>query len=177
MRLLTVGHGTLAAEAFAALLSGAGVETLVDIRRFPASRRHPHFARELMGDWLAPSGVDYRWEPVLGGRRPTSAASPNQGLRDAGFRGYADYMATGDFAAGLERLLGDARAATTAAMCAESLWWRCHRRLVADAAVLLGGAEVLHLLHDGRLQPHQLTEGVVADGGRLLYRPIWSAPG
>ncbi len=158
-RLFTVGHGTLSSEQFAALVASAGVQLVVDVRSAPGSRRHPHFGRLAMERWLPAAGIGYRWEPDLGGHRRPVEGSTNTALRHPAFRGYADYMATGAFAAGLRRLLDDARARPTAAMCAETLWWRCHRRLVADAAVLLFGAEVRHLGHDGRVSAHQLTEG------------------
>jgi uncharacterized protein (DUF488 family) len=171
--LLTVGHGTLGSEELAELLASAGVQLVVDIRSAPGSRRHPHFGREQMERWLPAAGIDYRWEKDLGGHRRPVVGSANTALRHPGFRGYADYMATGSFAAGLARLLDDAAARPTAAMCAETLWWRCHRRLVADAAVLLEGAAVYHLGHDGRLSAHRVTEGarmVERDGTtRLVY--------
>ena len=168
-RLLTVGHGTATAEELAALLTGAGVATVVDVRRFPASRRHPQFARETMAAWLSRSGVAYRWEPRLGGRRPVPPGSPDVALRNDAFRGYAGHMRSAGFRAALGELLELAAEATTAVLCAESLWWRCHRRLIADAATLLHGVEVAHLGHDGRLAPHRATEGVRVDGDRLLY--------
>jgi uncharacterized protein (DUF488 family) len=158
--LLSVGHGTLGSEELAELLASAGVQLVVDIRSAPGSRRHPHFGREQLERWLPAAGIDYRWEKDLGGHRRPVVGSANSALRHPAFRGYADYMATGSFAAGLARLLGDAAACSTAAMCAETLWWRCHRRLVADAAVLLEGAAVYHLGHDGRLAAHRVTDGV-----------------
>lgn len=168
--LLTVGHGTLEAEAFSRLLTKAGVQCLVDIRSFPGSRRHPQFNREAMAEWLAEAGVTYRWEPRLGGRRRGRPESPNEGLRNPGFRAYADHMRTAEFSAGLRQLLEEAEAEQTACMCAESLWWRCHHRLVADAAALREQAEVLHLLHDGTSQPHPVTEGCRMDEeGLLVY--------
>ncbi len=158
-RLLTVGHGTLSSDQFASLVASAGIHLVVDVRSAPGSRRHPHFGRVAMERWMPAAGVDYRWEPDLGGHRRPMEGSANTALRHPAFRGYADHMATAAFAGGLRRLLDDALARPTAAMCAETLWWRCHRRLVADAAVLLFGAEVRHLGHDGRLSAHQLTEG------------------
>ncbi len=167
--LLTVGHGTLAADRFARLLGDAGVETVVDVRTAPGSRRHPQFSRAELGRWLPPCGIGYRWEPRLGGFRRPGRDSPHVALRHPSFRGYADYMETDDFAAGMARLVAEARQTLVAVMCSESLWWRCHRRLVADAAVLLEGFEVLHLGHDGRLLPHRLTDGVRRDDRRLVY--------
>jgi uncharacterized protein (DUF488 family) len=174
-RLLTLGHGTASAEELVALLDGAGVERLVDVRTAPGSRRHPHVRREAMAGWLGAAGVAYRWEPELGGFRKAQAGgahgpgSVNTALRHPAFRGYADYMRTPPFWAALDRLLAEAAEAPTAAMCSETLWWRCHRRLLADAAVLVRGAEVLHLDHRGRLEPHRPTEGVRRDGDLLAY--------
>lgn len=144
---------------------------VVDVRRFPGSRRHPHFRRGEMAVWLSEAGVDYRWEEDLGGRRPAAEDSPNTGLRDAGFRGYADHMRTPVFRAGLARVLTEAARRPTAVLCAESVWWRCHRRLLADAAVLLHDAQVAHLSHDGRLHPHELTDSVAREGDLLVYAP------
>ncbi|MDA8357829.1 MAG: DUF488 domain-containing protein [Actinomycetota bacterium] len=179
--LLTVGHGTLESEELAALLASAGVQLVVDIRSAPGSRRHPHFGREHMERWLPTAGIDYRWDKDLGGHRRPGVGSVNTALRHPAFRGYADYMATGPFAAGLARLLDDAARRPTVAMCAETLWWRCHRRLVADAAVLLDGAEVCHLGHDGRLSVHRVTEGarmVETDGTtRLVYDAVAACHG
>jgi uncharacterized protein (DUF488 family) len=167
--LLTVGHGTLSADALARLLGDAGVTLVVDVRSHPGSRRHPHFAREPMGDWLTAGGTGYRWEGRLGGRRRPVPDSPNAALRNRAFRGYADHMATADFAEALAAVLDDASLARVAVLCAESLWWRCHRRLLADAAVLVGGARVHHLFHDGRLTPHALTGEARLGGGHVVY--------
>jgi uncharacterized protein (DUF488 family) len=170
-RLLTVGHGTLAASEFTSLVTGAGVELLVDVRSYPGSRRHPQFGRDSMADWLPAAGVGYRWERRLGGRRPVRPDSPHVALRNPAFRGYADHMSApgSGFAAALDELVGWAASQRTAVMCAESLWWRCHRRLLADAAVLLRGVDVRHLLHDGRLVAHTVTEGARLADGHLVY--------
>ena len=181
--LLTVGHGTLAAEDFTALLRSAGVRALVDIRRFPGSRRHPHVHTDQMRVWLPEAGVAYRWEERLGGRRSRVPGSPNTGLRNASFAGYADWMATPVFWQALDQVLAEAAERSTAVMCSESLWWRCHRRMVADAALLARGVEVRHLLHDGRLAPHVVTdvarrdgELVVYDGGQPALPPLGEGP-
>ena len=168
-RLLSFGHGTATAEELVALLQRAGVERLVDVRTAPGSRRHPHVRREAMAGWLGEAGIAYRWEPQLGGFRKPAPQSVNHALRHPAFRGYADYMRTPPFWAALDRLLAGAAAAPAAAMCSETLWWRCHRRLLADAAVLVRRAEVLHLDHRGRLEPHRPTEGVRRDGELLAY--------
>jgi uncharacterized protein (DUF488 family) len=169
MRLTTVGHGVLGAEAFTALLRDAGLERLVDVRSHPGSRRHPHVGRAEMERWLPAGGVAYRWEPELGGFRRAVPGSPNTALRHDGFRGYADHMRGRGFRTALDTLLGDAAAAPTVVMCAEGLWWQCHRRLLADAAALIAGAEVVHLMHDGNLQAHRPTDGVRRDGDLLVY--------
>lgn len=167
--LCTVGHGTLTGDELAGLVTAAGVEMVVDVRSFPASRRHPQFRREAMERWLPEAGVAYTWEPRLGGRRRPAPDSPHTALRVAAFRGYADHMETSEFREALDDLLVEAAARPTTVMCAESVWWRCHRRLLADAAVLLRGASVEHLFHDGRLQAHPPTAEARVDGRRLVY--------
>ena len=168
-RLLTVGHGTLLADALSDLLTGAGVELVVDVRTSPGSRRHPHFGRDRMAVWLPDAGIGYRWEPDLGGWRSARPDSPHVALRDKAFRGYADHMETAPFVAAADRLLDAAGDRPTAAMCSESLWWKCHRRLLSDFAVLVRGVDVAHLGHDGRLTVHEPTAGARVESGRLVY--------
>lgn len=175
-RLFTVGHSTLDAEQFLATLEGAGIAGVVDVRRHPGSRRHPHFAKDAMAAWLADAGVAYRWAEALGGRRPAAHDSPHVALRNEGFRGYADHMATGEFAAALQEVLGEATRRPTAVLCAEGLWWRCHRRLLADAAVLLHGTDVVHLQPDGTGQRHPVTEEARVVGDRLVYDAAHTRP-
>lgn len=167
--LLTVGHGTLAADELVELLRGNRVELLVDVRSYPGSRRHPQFGREQMKTWVPEGGVDYHWERRLGGRRQVRSDSVNVALRNEAFRGYADHMAGSEFRAGLEAVLAAAVGRRTAVMCSESLWWRCHRRLLSDAAVLVGNAAVQHLMHDGRRVEHPVTEGARLDGDHVVY--------
>lgn len=169
MELFTVGHGTLPQQSFGALLSGAGIEMLVDVRRAPGSRRHPHFSRSQMESWIPMMGVQYRWEQGLGGWRKTEPDSPNTALRNDSFRGYADYMATEPFWSALDGVLADAEQFRTVVMCSEAVYWRCHRRLISDAVELTRRRVVKHLGHDGRLSPHRLTEGVRWDANRLVY--------
>ena len=171
MVLVTVGHGAASPEAFQSLVAGAGLRLVVDVRRFPGSRRHPQFARDELARSLPEAGVGYRWEERLGGRRSGEPDSPNVGLRNPAFRAYADYMTMSPFGAALGELLEDVAAEPSAVMCAESLWWRCHRRLIADAATLLHGVEVRHVMPDGRQQEHRPTDGAVIGDGRLVYRP------
>ena len=167
--LLTVGHGTRPADELAGLLVDAGVAVLVDVRSYPGSRRHPQFGREQLERSLPDAGIDYRWDRRLGGRRQARPDSPHVALRVPAFRAYADHMGTADFAAALDELLALAAGRRTTVMCAESLWWRCHRRLLADAAVLTRGAEVRHLFHDGRTTPHVVPDGARVAGGRVVY--------
>jgi uncharacterized protein (DUF488 family) len=166
VELLTVGHGTLAADELGRLLVEHGVELLVDVRSYPGSRHSPQFGREAMEAWVPGAGVAYRWERRLGGRRRARPDSMNVALRNEAFRGYADHMAGDEFQAGLDAVLAEAAERRTAAMCSETVWWRCHRRLLSDAAVLVRGAEVRHLMHDGRLVPHPLTDGARLDRDR-----------
>jgi uncharacterized protein (DUF488 family) len=163
----TVGHGTLEAPAFVELVQGAGIEVVVDVRRYPGSRRHPHFGSEAMAAWLREAGVGYEWMPELGGRRRMVADSPNVGLRNEQFRGYADHMVTDEFRSGVASLRPDAR--SIAVMCAETLWWHCHRRLLADHLVLVEADTVEHLFHDGRLVRHEPTPEARAVDGRVVY--------
>jgi len=165
--LVTVGHGTATAEDFAALLRGAGVTHVVDVRTAPGSRRYPWFAAAALAEWLPENGVTYSGERDLGGFRKPLPDSPNGGWRNTSFRGYADRMRTPAFAAALDRVLD--LPGTVAVMCSESVWWRCHRRLVADFALVARGVDVVHLMHDGRMPPHTPTEGVRRDGDLLVY--------
>ncbi|HEV2890574.1 MAG TPA: DUF488 domain-containing protein [Frankiaceae bacterium] len=165
--LLTVGHGTHEQDAFTALLRGAGVTTLVDVRTAPGSRRYPWFGRDALAAWLPEAGIAYEHERALGGFRKPLPGSPNAGWRNESFRGYADYMRTEPFWTALDGVL--ALAGQVAVMCSESVWWRCHRRLVADAAQVVREVPVEHLMPDGRTSPHRPTEGVRRDGELLVY--------
>ena len=186
-RLVTVGHGTLAEDALSQLLLGAGITSLVDVRSAPGSRKNPQFGRAALEQWLPASGIAYRWELRLGGFRKSDPHSLNVALRHPSFRGYADYMRTQEFVEALDDLLfvptdphatGGERGDLVCIMCAESLWWRCHRRLIADAATLLRGIETTHLMHNGDEPIHRLTEGVRVDElGLLVYDANGEAPG
>nr|WP_223173576.1 DUF488 domain-containing protein [Georgenia yuyongxinii] len=164
--LLTVGHGALGRADLTALLAAAGVAALVDVRRFPGSRTNPDVRREALEDWLPAAGIVYRWEPGLGGRRHLAReekdASPDMWWQVEAFRAYAAWTRAPEFRGALADLLRQAAATRTAVMCSEAVWWRCHRRLIADVAVLAHGTEVHHLMPDGRLRAH-----MVADGARL----------
>jgi uncharacterized protein (DUF488 family) len=165
----TLGHGTLSADELASLFTEAGIEVVVDVRRYPGSRRHPHFGRDQMAAWLPGTGSEYRWMPALGGRRRPEPGSPNLGLRNEQFRAYADHMATAEFADAVTELVRLATDRSVAVMCSESVWWRCHRRLLADHLVLVVGAPVDHLFHDGRLVEHPPTPEARRAGGHLVY--------
>ena len=167
--LLTVGHSNHPPEALLALLDGAGVERVADVRRYPGSRRLPHVRADALTALLVGAGIDRVHLEALGGRRRPVSGSVNDGWEHESFRGYADWMAGAEFAAALARLEALAAGARTAVLCAEALWWRCHRRLVADALVARGHA-VEHLAPDGRLTPHALTPfAVVSPAGGLTY--------
>ncbi len=169
-QLLTVGHGTVGQNEFVELLAAAGVARLVDVRRYPGSRAHPHFGREALSRWLPAVGVDYRWEERLGGRRPTPQESPDVWWQVDAFRAYAAHMRTVEFAEAVTGLLAEAAAGTTAVMCSESVWWRCHRRLIADFLTLARRMDVRHLGHDGRLTDHQPAAGArLSSEGVLVY--------
>jgi uncharacterized protein (DUF488 family) len=169
LRLATVGHGVLEAERFAELLGDADVNYLVDVRAHPGSRRSPHFSRDQLVAWLPQRDIRYRWLAALGGRRRPVAESRHVALRNSSFRAYADHMSTIGFEEGVEDLVALMRGSTVAVMCSETLWWRCHRRLLSDHLELVRGAHVEHLFHNGRRQPHIATAGVRVDGRSLVY--------
>ena len=154
--VLTVGHGARSIEELTAVLRDAGVRVLIDIRRFPGSRRHPQFARESLAVTLPVAGIQYEWQgEELGGRRSGHAPTRHTALRNAAFGGYADHMDTPSFRRALDTLVARAHAGERlAVVCAETLWWRCHRSLVADA-LACRGVEVVHLLGVGRREPHR----------------------
>jgi len=170
--LFTVGHGRLEAQRFAELLTSFRISRLVDVRSAPGSRHNPQFGRSAMEQWLPPYDITYRWEPDLGGFRRPLKDSTNTGLRNSAFRGYADYMQTPTFLAALYCLAAVAARSQTVIMCSETVWWRCHRRLIADAATLLAGVDVVHLMHDGSSHPHLVTAPARLVDGVVLYPPI-----
>jgi uncharacterized protein (DUF488 family) len=169
--VLTVGHGARSAEEFLTVLQRAAVTTLIDIRRFPGSRRHPQFAHAALAASLSAGGIRYEWQgEQLGGRRSRHAQSRHTALVDAAFGGYADHMDTPAFRDAVQALVGRAEAAERlAVMCAETLWWRCHRSLVADALVCRG-VDVVHLIDVGRREPHRVRPTMrCADDGWPVY--------
>jgi uncharacterized protein (DUF488 family) len=164
----TIGHSTRPLESFLDLLAQNGVEAVADVRRYPGSRRWPHFAQEPLARTLADCGLVYLWFPDLGGRRKPMSSSPNTAWRSSSFRGYADYMATEAFAEGLHRLVNLAYGLRTAVMCAESLWWRCHRGLIADV-LRWHRFEVIHILGPHSTASHPYTAAARIVRGRLSY--------
>lgn len=169
MNVLTIGHSTRPIDEFIELLRDNGVKRLVDVRRFPGSRQHPQYNMESLRVSLAEAGIAYRHEPDLGGRRSVDPDSVNTAWRNSGFRGYADWMASDAFLEAVDRLMAEAAESTTAVMCAESVPWRCHRNLLADALVLRN-ARVTHILGEGQTRPHELHEAAQQDErGRLTY--------
>lgn len=164
----TIGHSTRTTEEFLGLLAAYGIEAVADVRRYPGSRRWPHFAREPLSTTLDAHGIHYLWLPELGGRRVPEPDSPNTAWRSRSFRGYADYMATECFADGLDRLVNVASGLRTSILCAESLWWRCHRGLIADALRSLG-FDVVHIVGAGAAAAHPYTAAARLVRGRLSY--------
>lgn len=170
IQLLTVGHSTASQGGFTALLAEAGVEALVDVRSAPGSKKFPWFGREQMARWVAEAGISYSHEEALGGFRKPREDSANLGWRHPSFRGYADWMADNEFTAAMDLVLAGQLDRRTALMCSEACWRRCHRRLIADYAVLVCGVPVLHLDHDGRLAEHQpVSFARVTDSQELVY--------
>lgn len=170
--LLTVGHGRASEDGLVGLLAGAGVRLLVDIRRFPGSRTSPHLGRDALAVRLPAAGVGYRWDERLGGRRslPRDVPSPDTWWTVPAFRAYAAHTRTPEFRSAMAELLADAEQRRVAVMCSETVWWRCHRRLVADVAALAHGVEVRHLMPDGSLRPHRPAEGArLTDQGEVVW--------
>ena len=165
----TIGHSNRSIDDFIDLLMGEQIELVADIRRFPASRAHPHFNAEALSASLAERGVAYRHFAALGGRRNTRLPdSPNTGWRVDSFNRYADYMTTGDFTTALDELTVAAAQQRTTIMCSEAVPWRCHRRLVADALIVRGW-EIRDIISKGAAKPHALTPFARVEEGRLSY--------
>jgi uncharacterized protein (DUF488 family) len=170
VRIWTIGHSTRGLDEFFALLAPYGIEAVADVRRYPGSRRLPHFSQDALSASLAETRIAYAHFPELGGRRRPRPDSPNTTWRDEAFRGYADYMSTDEFRAGIARLLDTAHGARTAYLCAEALWWRCHRRLISDH-LKAAGHEVIHILGPDKTEIHPFTPPARIVDGRLSYLP------
>lgn len=168
LAVYTIGHSTRPIEEFIALLRAQGIQTLMDVRTVPRSRRNPQYEQDRLPGSLAAAGIAYVHEPGLGGLRKPRPDSPNAGWHNESFRGYADYMQTTGFTQALERLLACARGERVALMCAEAVPWRCHRSLIGDA-LLARGVTVLDVMDARAPVPHRLTPFARVDGERVTY--------
>jgi uncharacterized protein (DUF488 family) len=169
VRIWTIGHSTRAIDVFISLLGEHGIRLLVDVRSLPGSKRYPQFNKEALANSLGKSGINYEHFPELGGRRKAQPESKNIAWRNASFRGYADYMETDEFDKGVKRLLDlAADAGPTVIMCAEAVWWRCHRSLISDY-LKARGIEVIHILDANKTQPHPYTSAARIVNGELSY--------
>jgi uncharacterized protein (DUF488 family) len=169
MRIWTIGHSTRTIEKLISLLEEHGIKQLADVRSLPGSRRYPQFNKETLADSLSKAGICYEHFPELGGRRKPRENSPNTAWRNESFRGYADYMETEEFDKGVKRLLHlAADAAPTAIMCAEAVWWRCHRSLISDYLKAVD-IEVMHILDANKTEPHPYTSAARIVDGKLSY--------
>jgi uncharacterized protein (DUF488 family) len=167
----TIGHSTRSGEEFVQILKTHGVQVLVDVRTFPGSRRYPQFNRVELSESLAKAGIEYRHEPRLGGRKAPRPDSHNTAWRNAQFRGYADHMETPVFRKGVEDLLELASERRVAVMCAEAVWWRCHRSLIADY-LKAKGHTVIHIIDQKKIEEHPFTSAALIVEGELSYRGL-----
>lgn len=171
LSLWTVGHSTRNGEEFTRILKAHDIQLLVDVRSFPGSRRYPQFNRTNLAESLALVGINYNHEPRLGGRRTPRRDSHNTAWRNASFRAYADHMETEDFRNGVKDLLELAREVRTTVMCAESLWWRCHRSLISDY-LKAAGHLVIHIMDEKKTEEHPFTTAARIVDGNLTYRGL-----
>ncbi|MDQ1006085.1 uncharacterized protein (DUF488 family) [Streptomyces sp. V4I23] len=177
LELITFGHSTADRASLAELLREAGVTAVVDVRTAPGSRRDPDLSRQRLARWMPEVHIAYRWEPRLGGFRKPPPDSPDTVWRNESFRGYAAHTRSPEFISAMDALVRQAGEERTTVMCSEAVWWRCHRRLIADFAALARGVLVHHLMHDGRLTVHNPTPGVRLRGdGLLVYDDACSRP-
>jgi uncharacterized protein (DUF488 family) len=171
MKIWTVGHSTRSGEEFTEILRAHGVEVLVDVRSFPSSRRYPWFNRDALSVSLGETRIEYKHEPHLGGRRKPRPDSHNSAWRNEQFRGYADHMETEEFKNGVRQLLELAAGKRVAIMCAEAVWWRCHRSLISDY-LKAEGHEVIHILDEKKVEEHPFTSAARIIDGKLSYRGL-----
>src|SRR6476659_7237309 len=167
----TIGHSTLTAEKFGEILLAHEIKVLVDVRSFPGSRRLPQFNKAELAESLGTLGIEYRHEPRLGGRRKPRADSHNTAWKNASFRAYADHMESEEFRRGVEELLEVAGRERTAVMCAEAVWWRCHRSLIADY-LKAEGYQVIHIIDQKKIEEHPFTSAARIVEGKLSYRGL-----
>lgn len=172
IQVWTIGHSTRSIDDFIEALASQEIKTLVDVRSFPSSRKFPHFNQQALSGSLADVGIEYLHMPELGGRRRTRKDSTNTAWRNAAFRGYADYMETDAFREGIERLLEVAENGRTAIMCAEAVWWRCHRSMISDY-LKSKGVTVTHILSATKTEPHPYTSAARIVAGELSYRGLF----
>ena len=169
MRIWTIGHSTRTVDEFISLLRENEIKLLADVRAWPGSKRYPQFNKDTLAESLTAHGISYKHFPELGGKRKSKPDSRNTAWRNASFRGYADYMETDQFQKGIERLLNIAEeTGPTAIMCAEAVWWRCHRSLIADH-LKARGMEMLHILGAKKVEPHPYTSAARIVDGVLSY--------
>ena len=171
LSIWTIGHSTLSIDDFVERLKSFEIQFLADVRSFPGSRRYPHFNKENLERSLAAARIEYLHLRELGGRRRPRPDSENIAWRNESFRGYADYMETADFQKGVARLLEVARERSTAIMCSEAVWWRCHRSMISDY-LKANGIEVIHIMAHGKSQAHPFTSAAAIVNGRLSYRGV-----
>jgi uncharacterized protein (DUF488 family) len=171
MKIWTVGHSTRSGEEFLEILKSHNVEVLVDVRTYPGSRRYPQFNKEALAESLREAGIEYKHQADLGGRRKPRPDSHNSAWRNEQFRGYADHMETEEFKNGVRELLELASTKRVAVMCAEAVWWRCHRSLIADY-LKAEGHEVIHILDEKKTEEHPYTSAARIVDGQLSYRGL-----
>jgi uncharacterized protein (DUF488 family) len=167
-KIWTIGHSTHAGAAFLGLLRAHKIEGVADVRLLPGSKRYPHFNRETLSAALQQIGIDYVHFPELGGRRKPRPDSPNTAWRNETFRGYADHMESAEFQRGMAKLGALAANKRIAVMCAEAVWWQCHRALIADW-LKVRGVDVLHILSENKVEPHPFTSAARVIDGQLSY--------
>ena len=170
-KVWTVGHSTRSGEEFGQMVAAQGIEVLVDVRMFPGSRRYPQFNRAALAESLLRLGIEYKHEPRLGGRRAPRADSHNTAWKNAQFRGYADHMETGEFSDAVNELLQVASKRRVAVMCAEAVWWRCHRGLISDY-LKAAGHSVIHIIDEKKTEEHPFTSAARIIDGELSYRGL-----
>ena len=171
-RIWTIGHSTRKIDIFLSLLQENGIKVVADVRMFPGSKRYPQFGRKALAKSLSEHGIRYEHFPELGGRRKAKPDSKNTAWRNESFRGYADYMETEDFRNGIARLVDLAeKSGPTAIMCAEAVWWHCHRSLISDY-LKARGVEVIHILDEKKTEPHPFTSAARIVNGELSYAAL-----
>jgi uncharacterized protein (DUF488 family) len=167
-QIWTIGHSTRSMDEFIEILKGAQIELIVDVRRFPGSKKFPHFSKESLAQTLNKNKIEYMHLPELGGRRKAKKESGNIAWKKEAFIGYADYMETEEFHLGIERLMTFAKANRTAYMCSEAVWWRCHRTLISDY-LKAAGWKVIHLMALNKSQEHPYSSAAKIVEGKLNY--------